>query len=170
MFGDGCKILGKVEYKIRYAIVPSRSIFNLLGPNIKNKNPEHYVNRRNSIDNFYNNLEESILKHGVRNPVSTSAGNIKKPQQIELLPEDMQKDRSKIWVCDFQGGSRLWIAQKYDLDVPCIIADFVNRFTDFEELNTADEIMAKFVDKPQDIRLYHWGVYFHHIPHIHMNK
>lgn len=186
MLGNGCKILGKIEYEIRYGIVPSREIFNLLAPGIKNKKPPYgdsekeqqrdelraltYITRRNRIDGFYQKLEESVIRDGVRNPIATVAGRLRIDRGMGKLPTPMQLDPNKIWVCDFQGGSRLFMAQKHNLMVPTIIADFVGAFKDLEKLETADDMLAKFTDKPEQIRLYDWGVYFHHIPNVHMTS
>ena len=184
MFGNRCKILGKIEYKIRYGIFPSRNIFNLLAPGIKNKRTpygdsekerlrdeqraESYIVRRDKMDGFYAKLEESVLRDGVRNPIATVAGKLRTERGFDKLPPYMQLDPTKLWVCDFQGGSRLFMAQRHKLDVPVMIADFVNAFDQYEELTTDEQILSKFQDRPEQIRLYEWGMYFHKIPNVHM--
>lgn len=181
MYGTGCKIMGEVAYRVRYGIVPAREIFNLLHPGIRDdwdrltpemreKRARSKIDRRNRIDNFYKNLEESVLRDGIRNPIATNAGKVRTTSSIKRLPAKYQSSQKDLWVCDFQGGSRLYYAQKYDLMIPCFIADHVDRFTHLEETDTAEKMLSKFRDKPHDVRLYHWGVYFHCIPNVHMGK
>lgn len=76
------------------------------------------------ICGHYSRLEESILKEGIRNPLIVTCGlplwrNIK-----HLPPEMMTKSQEQLLLLEGgTGGSRLWIAQKYNLEVPCIIND-----------------------------------------------
>ncbi|NJO64269.1 MAG: hypothetical protein HC836_40700 [Richelia sp. RM2_1_2] len=186
MVGHGCKILGEIKYEIRYGVFPSRDIFNILGPGIKSDSPPHgssekevaiktkraeqYINKRNKQDGFYEKLEASILREGVRNPISITAGQVRLDKYHCRLPLEMQIDPKKILVCDFQGGSRLFIAQKHNLNIPCFVADFVGKFKDLELANTKDSILTKFLDKPTEIRLYAWGLYFHNLPQIQMKN
>jgi len=82
---------------------------------------------------FYSKLGASIDKEGIRNPIfcqSIEEGTFAK-----------------------YGLSRLWIAKQKDIKIPCIIADYVDRWTELEELFTAEDIKAKYIDIPYDIEL-----------------
>ena len=154
-----------IRYTIRYGILLANDIANAIGPEQKGHNA---IKRRNKIDGFYDKLEKSILAHGVRNPLCVAAGNIKKKEWLSRLSPIMQANPKKILTVDFQGGSRLYIAQKHSLNVPVFVADFVGRFSDFELIENVEQIFAKCRDKPVDVRLYEWGVYLHNIPHVEM--
>jgi len=103
---------------------------------------------------FYTRLEESILKEGFRNPIFCNA-----------IPEGLF---SRV------GTSRLWIAKKHNLEVPCIIADYVNRFPELEELRTEKEIRAKFKDQPNKVELHAetkvGHVWISGLPHYHLGE
>ena len=144
-------------YTLRYGILKSKNIFNECGPHSGGKpgwDDEAIESRRvvaqrkidglNERTNFYNNLEKSILKEGFRNPIIVNAGwcpKIRDRGFNDRLPLDMQEDNSKILACNTNGGSRLWVAQRNDLDIPCIIVDYINRFEDFPILETRDDIL-----------------------------
>lgn len=77
---------------------------------------------------FYEDLEASILKDGFRNP-------------IHCLSIDEGT------FCKY-GTSRLWVAKKHKLDVPCIISDFTGRWEELEQLKSKKKILEKFTDQP----------------------
>ena len=106
------------KYKVKYKILPSKIICNALVPS------EHEILRKNT---FYNKLEKSILKDGFINPIMINVGFCPWISR-RYLPKEMAKDSNKILVCCKWGGSRLYIAHKHNLDVPCIISDFIDRF------------------------------------------
>ena len=93
---------------------------------------KHYMDLE-SKDGFYSKLEASLLSEGFRNPIfcnSIAEGTF----------------------CRY-GTSRLWIAKKHNLDVPCIIADHVDRWSDLELLEDIEGIESKFKDIPSVIEL-----------------
>jgi len=82
----------------------------------------------------------------------------------------MQQNKSKILICFSSGGSRLWVAQKHNLDVPCIVADFVNRFPEGRILKTERDILDLHKDKPSKITIGGHGVSVADLPQIHMEE
>jgi len=159
-----------MSYSVKYVVLPSNIIFNLYGPQsfgpvgwtdsiIKQKEAaaEARVKLKNKESNFYNNLEKSILEEGFRNPILISVGWVVH-NNIKKLPINMQEDHSKIICCDRLGGSRLWVAQKHKMDIPCIASDFVGSI-EGELLTTEDDINGKFIDKPKIIIRNEHGVY-----------
>ena len=89
-----------------------------------------YMTQRND---FYLRLEESMLDEGIRNPifcVATSKG-----------------------IYGAYGTTRLWIAKKHNLPLPCIVADYNDALPDAEELFTKGEITDKFKDPPGHLLL-----------------
>lgn len=115
------------KYKVRFKVLPSNIICNALVPN------EHELIRKK---NFYTNLEKSILEKGFINPIMINAGFCPWISQ-RYLPKKMAQDSNKILVCCKWGGSRLWVAQKHNFDIPCIISDFIGMF-DEPEMSMAD--------------------------------
>ena len=82
---------------------------------------------------FYSKLEASIDEEGIRNPIfcqSIEEGTFGK-----------------------YGLSRLWLAKRKRIPIPCIIADYVDRWTQLEELFTKDDIRSKYIDQPTIIAL-----------------
>lgn len=97
---------------------------------------------------FYTRLEDSIESEGVRNPIfcySIKEGTF----------------------CRY-GTTRLWIAQKRNIQLPCIIADYVDRWTGLEELFTEEDILDKYPDKPGLIQLDWASMRIDKCPHIHL--
>lgn len=157
------------NYILRYGILDSNIIFNECGPwsggpvgwddaSIKRRDAvaQRLIKTLNEDRGFYINLEASILKDGFRNPILVNAGwcpVVRDRGQNTRLPLDMQEDHSKILSCPQNGGSRLYIAQKNDLEIPCIIADYVDRFPDFEILETREDIIEQYMDKPKKIMM-----------------
>ena len=82
---------------------------------------------------FYTKLEESILKEGFRNPIFCNSIR--------------EGTFSRV------GTSRLWIARKHELEIPCIIADYVDRWEDLELLETEEDIRSKFQEQPHIVDL-----------------
>lgn len=153
-------------YKIRYLILDSNLIFNYCGPaaGLHNISPERQklaikrkIDKRNDIDNFYNRLEENILQDGFIDPITINAGFVKpvtwRRHPFQSLPKE------EILSCYKIGGSRLWVAQKHNLKIPCIVNDFIDRFINAEELKTEREIMEKFINKPSKVIFDPDGVY-----------
>jgi len=169
-------------FKIYYTVLPSKLIFNECGPESagpigwsdkiikqRQKLAEQYIEKLNKQNNFYNNLEKSILKEGFRNPILAKAGWCL-PKKYISLPDNMKNNFSELLICDSNGGSRLWIAQKYNLDIPCIISDFIDRFFGCKELKTIEDIYSCYKDKPKRIFIDKTGVSIDSLPHIHLES
>jgi len=98
---------------------------------------------------FYSKLEKSILEEGIRNPIFCMS--------IE----------EGTFGCH-PGTTRLWIAKKHKLDVPCIIADYVDRWIELDQLKSKQDILSKFLDKPEVIVLGHDEMRIDKCPHHHL--
>ena len=176
--------------KIRYAVLDSNIIFNECGPhsagprgwspkNIEKRNiaAERWINTMNRKNGFYDKLEESILKEGCRNPILIVAGWCRK-NKLSHLPIEMQENHKKILWCGTNGGSRLWVAQKHNFPIPCIISDFVDRFPEAFTFKTdnvdakdiEEEMMAYYKDKPKKIAVNMYGVAVSDIPQVHLGE
>ncbi|NJO61612.1 MAG: hypothetical protein HC836_26200 [Richelia sp. RM2_1_2] len=110
------------RYKVKYKILPSTSICNALEQNSAE------INRKKI---FYDELEKSILEQGFINPIMVNAGFCPTISK-RYLPKHMVENKNEILVCCKWGGSRLYIAQKHQLDIPCLISDFIGKFVEPE--------------------------------------
>jgi hypothetical protein len=149
-----------MNYEVRFGMLPAKSIYNFLGPcparnfqSLEEKTlaEEQAVASRNSIDGFYERLEKSILEDGMNDPVIINSGHV--PDTIKTYLPDfiVEKFIDNLLICYQIGGSRLWIAQKHDMVVPCLINDHNNRFPHFETLRTPLDILWKYKSSPSYI-------------------
>lgn len=117
-------------YIVKMAMIPSRLLLNRIVAMGK---------RRQILESdcqFFTKLEEHILQFGFRNPINVWTNSSNKPFH------DVR-----------YGGSRLEIAQKHGLDIPCIISDWDDYWNGIV-LNTTEDILEYFADHPSHIR---WG-------------
>lgn len=61
------------------------------------------------------------------------------------IPRDKMSD-GVLLLCRMLGGSRLWVAQKHNIKIPCIISDFTDILGNLKELKSEEEILATFTD------------------------
>ena len=164
----------KLDYIVRYVEIPAKQIFNMCGPEHWERRGwetvwsdeevlQNRIKERNKKDNFYNKLTGSILSQGFRNPILITAGWCL-PKNLQKLPLEMQENEEKILACFGNGGSRLWIAEKFNLTIPCIVSDFCDRFSDYKALNTIEEILACYKDPPEKIEFHEQGVNVFNLP------
>lgn len=170
------------DYTLRYGVLDSNIIFNECGPFSggpegwdeeavakRQEKGERYINTLNETRQFYTNLEASILEEGFRNPILVNAGwcpKIRDRGRNGRLPLEMQEDHSKILTCNVNGGSRLYVAQNHNLEIPCIISDYVNRFTDLLELETKEEVLALYKDRPKKVMILKDHFRVVHLPQV----
>ncbi len=103
------------------------------------------------ITGHFSRLEESIQKDGMHHPINAVSGSFRcahlKDQvnsTIAFPPELQARPNETIYSHTF-GGSRLTIAQKYGMTVPCAIHDFENLFNEQPEI-TAQNYKEWFGD------------------------
>lgn len=140
-----------MNYKIRYTWLWSLDIENrchpyTLGPDAQ----EARIQLLNSKAEFYEKLEHSILEEGIQFPLCVVAKN------QALYTEKL-------------GGSRLLIAQKHGLCVPCLISDFDDRFSELEALPRSLSYVGKFFqDRHYRMTFSPRGLYVEALPHLHL--
>ena len=139
-----------LQYDIRYGFLPSRQIYNSVGPWDYHDSDEKKIKGQRLIDlvekqkpGFYQKLEESILATGIRNPICVVTGKLD-GWQWDQLPD--QAKQTAVW-CPQWGGSRLFIAQKHNLIIPCLISDFEKKFTHLQLITNGNQIRA-LIDIP----------------------
>lgn len=108
-----------------------------------------YEEGLNKICGHYDKLEKSILTDGFRNPLIISCGIPKRCKLHHLPPEIVKLPlRERLLLEGVTGGSRLWVAQKHRIPVPCIINDYSNFYNKGNRIKSVSEATAYFKDKP----------------------
>lgn len=159
----------KRNYKVRFALIKARDIFGMVGRcgggynsiwtdwtpagrRNREKIMKEYEDQLNAICGHYSKLEASILKEGIRNPLIVTCG-FPRTRNMTFLPQEMRNvSPENLLLLEARvGGSRLHVAQKYDMTVPCLINDWVGRFNDSEEITSVEEARLFFKDQPENI-------------------
>lgn len=123
-------------YRVHFVpLIPSQNICNALVPN------EHELKR---CEAFYNKLEASILEEGIKNPILVNAGFCPSISQ-RYLPDNMKQNSQDILVCCKWGGSRLYFAHKYDLEIAVLVSDFIGKYSAYEECFTLEDVQRFIV-------------------------
>lgn len=157
--------------RVRYVKLPARYIFGMVGRcgggynslwedwsmegRVKrNLITQEYEQELNKICGHYSKLESSIVKEGIRNPVVITCGYPKKRMTKHLPPELLERPESELLLLEgTTGGSRLHIAQKLDLNIPCIVNDWTGRFKNEPEILTEEQARAYYTDQPESITI-----------------
>ncbi len=109
-----------------------------------------WVDKLNQENGFYRKLEESILKDGFVNPIFCNA----------------YKEGT---FCRY-GTSRLWIAKKHKLEIFAIIADYTDRWEHLNEIETREEVLNLFTDKPKILEINDDEMRIDACPHCHLKN
>lgn len=171
-----------MDYVIRYAILDSNLIFNQCGPmstgpvgrnkkaiQLREEAAKYFVDTMNKKQGFFTKLEKSILKEGFRNPIVLRSGYSLDRARILRHREYTGEDK-ELLIC-VGGGSRLWIAEKHKMKIPCIISDFMGRFA--EEIpieKTKEAILEYYTDEPNQITFNSAGIVVNGLPPIHLTE
>jgi hypothetical protein len=104
----------------------------------------------NLICGHYTKLETSILREGFRNPLIVTCGP-PVMKKLENLPPELRARPQHEWLLleGVTGGSRLWVAQKYNLPVPCIINDSTGHFAMGQPITDVEQALQLFRDPPR---------------------
>jgi len=154
---------------IRYVELPARQIFGMVGRCGGGYNSlwadwstrgrvkrelimKEYEEGLNKICGHYEKLEASILAEGIRNPVIVTCGLPKRRTTEHLPPEMLKQPESELLLLEgTTGGSRLHIAQKHNMTIPCIVNDWTGRFKDAVEITSKDQARSYYKDQPETV-------------------
>lgn len=136
--------------------------------NLKNINDEWYE-RYDAITGHYTKLEESILKEGFRNPIVITCG---KPyrRRMDFVDPHLRTKKDLLIMEGFDGGSRLWVAQKYNIPVPAIVNDRVGAFSNYPEIFNEKDLLQYYKDIPEYIDFSYRGVNCTKLQHAHLDN
>jgi len=94
---------------------------------------EIWMQEFDALTKHFSQLEESILKEGILSPISTVTGPprdkfLQKVLDVNMFPPSTQGNINDVVYTHTFGGSRLTIAKRHCLQIPCIIYDFSDNF------------------------------------------
>lgn len=181
------------KVRVVYTMVRARDVFNLTSPRwlpevsrdwhgfLPWHNPQYdelrdylearYIEEFDKAAGHYRELEKSILKEGFRNPVMLTSGKLLRRSFLEL-PADVRKEIKTRMFCEYNGGSRLLIAAKHDLELPALVNDFANLFPNKTAVPYASDMHLNFYrEKP---KVHHWdsdgSLYCNYLKPSHLAK
>jgi hypothetical protein len=156
---------------IHYVSIPARQIFGMVGRCGGGYNSlwadwspkgraarelimAEYEQELNRICGHYEKLEASILAEGIRNPVVITCGLPKRRTVAHVPPEMLAGPESDLLLLEgTTGGSRLHIAQKYNMNIPCIVNDWTGRFVNEIAITTEQQARTYYKDQPLEITI-----------------
>lgn len=157
--------------QVRYVQIPARQIFGMVGRCGGGYNTlwedwsdegrakrqlimEEYEQELNKICGHYSKLEESIIQEGIRNPVILTCGYPKK-RMLKHLPPELRKlpEHELLLLEGTTGGSRLHIAQKLDLTIPCLVNDWTGRFDNETKISSEYQARVYYKDQPTTLEI-----------------
>lgn len=144
-------------YKIVFSKLRARDIYNYVGPWDWRDDQFRIGKRKYLYENkieWYQSLETDILANGISDPILVVSGLLP-PNDLKTVPKWSLHNSL---FCSILGGSRLFVAQKYDLEIPCIISDFNGKFNDLSELSSKSEVEFFFKNGIKNYKLTRWGL------------
>jgi len=147
--------------KLRFVELKPNRIFNLLDPKnltcwlacpalhdnwnepktleLREEFGKFYTEEFDRITQHFTKLEKSILKDGILHPINAASGSLRDAtlrgiDVSDVFPFKTNNDIKNAVYSHTFGGSRLTIAQKHNIMVPCVVHDFSNLFEDCEEV------------------------------------
>lgn len=150
-------------------MIPARDIFGSVGrsgggyntvwsdwtPEGRSKREAIMREYEEAMDNLcghYRLLEKSVLKEGFRNPIIVTRGPPKKRTWEHLPPEMRSWPYEKLYLMETTtGGSRLWVAQKHNMMVPCFVNDWTGAVTHNLRIGSADQAKKLYKDPPRSL-------------------
>lgn len=111
-----------------------------------------YEEGMNSICGHYEKLEKSILEEGFRNPLIITRGFPLKRKLSHLPPEILNLSLGERYILEgVTGGSRLWVAQRHNIPVPCIVNDRSNLSPTSKLIEKKEDALSLFKDPPKSL-------------------
>ena len=99
---------------------------------------QQYIEKMDNAIGHFKMLEDSLQKNGWENPVVITTG-VPKIRNLNIIPKKRWTEDTKSWLlCEHFGGSRITIAAKLGIPVPCIISDFTDTIQNKETLKPTE--------------------------------
>lgn len=161
----------KHEYQLRFCILPPIGIFNWLAQRnvtawftlpelhdtwwesdtvaIRWKFEQIWIDTFDEETQHFTKLEQSILDKGFLHPIRLHTGVPFDKMMVERLPKQTLppnlQDNKRVLVPQQFGGSRLTLAMRHNLHVPCVIWDFDDAYPEWGTI-TEREMQEMFKD------------------------
>lgn len=171
--------------KLRYVELDANRIFNWLDPKniicwnafpefrekwwlpetikIREEFGKIWTEEFDKITGHFSKLEESMLRDGFHHPINTVTGRprdmyLTGNKEMNHFPPELQADIHNAVYSHTFGGSRLSIAKKHNIKVPCVVHDFENIFEDCPQVDKENFTEwfpnnYMFVNAPPHLRL-----------------
>lgn len=115
---------------------------------------EEYEKELDKRVGHYKKLEKDILENGFKNPLIVTCGKPLHRKMTHLPPELRTKPDHQLLIMEgTDGGSRLWVAQKHNLPVPCIINDRTGKFREHPRITSPNQATRYFATTPKRARI-----------------
>jgi hypothetical protein len=162
---------GMNQVEVRYVTLPANEIFGMVGRCGGGYNTlwadwsedgrrkrdlimQEFEKELDNICGHYSKLEQSILSEGIKDPVIVTCGLPKKRSIKHLPPEMLDRPVQDLLLLEgTTGGSRLYIAQKYNMNIQCIVNDWTGRFKDHPKLGSAEQVKSLFNNPPAVVNI-----------------
>lgn len=144
------------KFQVKYAVIHHTQVVNFVGPPSCGrqlpyeemlKKAHRRISEHNARNGFFQKLEDSVKEEGFRNPIIVRAGWLPMPFWKRVPDYYKVKGIKNLMFCDQLGGSRLWTAFKLNMDIPCIIRDYVEMI-DAPVFTTEKEVRDCYKEKP----------------------
>jgi hypothetical protein len=113
-----------------------------------------YEEGLNAICGHYDKLNASILSEGFRNPLIVTRGYPLKRKTTQIPLEVLKQPLGERYILEgVTGGSRLWVAQEYNIPVPCIVNDRSSERVSNKLVTNSQEALTLFKDPPKSLYL-----------------
>lgn len=177
-----------MNYDVRYGFIDTKDVYNLCDltripelfykfhsvwwtdtmKKVRQRAHDYYYNRYDELTNHYSNLEKSILKDGIKNPIVLTYAHRPMFRNVQEIDPDIRE--TPLLMLEHLGGSRFLIAKKHNMQIPVLISDFIGDYKSFEKLIDVEEIKNKFYteDSFKDITLQKNGLHMTTKNFIHM--
>ena len=154
------------RYRVHHCLLSARDIFGSVGrsgggyntvwqdwtPLGRERRERIMVEYEQAMDQLcghYAKLESSMLQEGMRNPIIVTCGPPRRRSLDQIPPEIRNRHPREILIMEtLTGGSRLWVAQKHNMAIPCLINDWTGRFSNLPVLNTVEQALIHYKDPP----------------------
>lgn len=110
---------------------------------------QEYMRAMNAYCSHYIDLESDILKNGFIDPIIVSYPRPSNRLNYKYIPPELL-NQDLFFLDSFWGASRLWVAQKHNMHIPCIVNDQTNTI-DGQVLDNPDLVKSLFSKKPDTI-------------------
>lgn len=149
-----------------YAVLHSSQIKNIVSEIFSDQQKmSQHVHRSPRQKQHFEKLEKSVLAHGFRNPICVMAGFV--PPRHQRAWNITNAEMYETLYCTAHGGSRLWVAQKHGLKIPCVIADYMGLLHGSPEYRL-EELINFFADPPKRMIMSRKGLMAQDLPASHM--